>query len=68
MEAWKPHSMVILICANLNFVKSYSVLNLFAKKLFSLLNLYFLEKFHENWLRGVIKCALHKGAYKNAKN
>ena len=26
--------MVILFCANLNFVKSYSVLNLFAKNSF----------------------------------
>ena len=36
MEAWEPHSMVILVCANLNFVKSYSILNFFAKKTFSL--------------------------------
>ena len=32
VEAREPHSMVILFCANLNFVKGYSVLNLFSKK------------------------------------
>ena len=28
----------------------------------------FLQKYHENWLRGVIKCVIHSGVNKSSKN
>ena len=69
MEAREPHSIVILFCANLNFVKSYSVLNLFAKKLFRCKIFIFYKNIIEiDLARGVIKCALHSGVNKSSKN
>ena len=39
------------------------------KPIFAVKSLFlFLQKSHENWLRGVISCALHSGAYKSSKN
>ena len=39
------------------------------KTIFAVKSLFFfLQKYHENWLRGVIKCALHNGVNKSSKN